>query len=52
MCLSIAFHPFIVTEYVERPCKVILEGEGRGMISVKWSNSTATPNGMLFNIIK
>lgn len=36
LCILIACQPEIITEYVERPCTVILEGEGRGMISVKW----------------
>ncbi|CAD8141588.1 unnamed protein product [Paramecium pentaurelia] len=36
LCILVATMPDIITEYVERPCNVILEGEGRGMISVKW----------------
>lgn len=50
MCLVLALHPHIVTEYVDRPCRVILEGEGRGMVSVKWLEHDLNPMSECFSL--
>ena len=42
--------PDIITEFVERPCNVILEGEGRGMISVKWLEKDPQAS-MIFSLL-
>ncbi|CAK88242.1 unnamed protein product (macronuclear) [Paramecium tetraurelia] len=48
LCILAATMPDIITEFVERPCNVILEGEGRGMVSVKWLDKDPQANQVTF----
>ncbi|CAD8056403.1 unnamed protein product [Paramecium sonneborni] len=48
LCILVATQPDIITEFVERPCNVILEGEGRGMLTVKWLEKDPQANLVTF----